>query len=181
MNHEAQSLKQVKQCVIPLIVLLGLDYDANIAIGDVLPSSLERICFTDDLDEIGVCEWTDDGFLQLIQSNPERPPYVGCNSHLSPWNSIPPRSLGARQNAQGSKHYVKLRKLVTLYLRRNQACIVDSHTSDCLIKVEVRHCHGGRGRRALNPNAQAIVMLVVHRGKFNTNLCARHGRLYPKS
>lgn len=80
MNHKVQPLKyfkKLKQCVIPFIVLLGWDYDANIAIGDVLPSSLERTCFTEDLDEIGVCEWTDDGFLQLIQSSLERRPPCG--------------------------------------------------------------------------------------------------------
>ena len=75
MNHKVQSLqhfKKLQDCVIPFIMLLGWDYDAKIAIGDLLPSNLEKICFTDDLDIFGACEWTDEGFLELIRSYLER-------------------------------------------------------------------------------------------------------------
>ena len=71
MSHKVESLqhfKKLKDCVIPFIMLLGWNYDANIAIVDLLLALLERICFTDDLDALGVCEWTDEGFLQLIES-----------------------------------------------------------------------------------------------------------------
>ena len=74
-NHKVQSLqhfKKLKECMIPFIMLLGWDYDAKITISDLLPSTLENICFTDDLDELGACEWTDEGFLQLIESYLER-------------------------------------------------------------------------------------------------------------
>ena len=75
MNHKVQSLqhfKKLKDCVIPFIMLLGWDYDAKIAIGDLLPSKMEKICFTDDLDIFGASEWTDEGFLELIGSYLER-------------------------------------------------------------------------------------------------------------
>lgn len=74
MNHKVQSLKhfkKLKQCVIPFIVLLDWYYDANIAMGDLFPSSMERICFTDDLGIEGG-EWTDDEFFLPIQSYLER-------------------------------------------------------------------------------------------------------------
>ena len=75
MSHKVQSLphfKKLKDCVIPFIMLSGCDYDDKIAIGDLLPSNLEKICFTDDLDILGACEWTDEGFLELIKSYLER-------------------------------------------------------------------------------------------------------------
>ena len=59
MTHKVQSLqhfKKLKDCVIPFIMLLGWDDDAKTAIGDLLPSNLETICFTDDLDIFGACE-----------------------------------------------------------------------------------------------------------------------------
>lgn len=45
MNYKVQSLqhfKKLKGCVIPIIMLLGWDYDAKIAIGDLLPWNLEK-------------------------------------------------------------------------------------------------------------------------------------------
>ena len=61
-------------------MLLGCDYDAKIAIGDILPSSLERICFTNDLDRLEACEWADEGYLQLIKASIER--RGACESQL---------------------------------------------------------------------------------------------------
>ena len=75
MDHKVQSLqhfKKLKDCVIPFIMLLSWDYDAKIAIGDLVPSKLEKICFTDDLDIFWACEWTDEGSLELIRSYLER-------------------------------------------------------------------------------------------------------------
>ena len=61
-------------------MLLGWDFDAEIAIGDILPSKLESVRFTDDLDKLEAFEWTDEGYLQLIKAYFER--RSACESQL---------------------------------------------------------------------------------------------------
>ena len=86
-------------------MLLGWDYDAKIAIGDILPSKLESVRFTDDLDKLGAFEWTDEGYLQLIKAYFERG--GACETQLrcifleinSSKKSLAPRHLGAKQSA----------------------------------------------------------------------------------
>ena len=71
MSHRLESLNtftKLTSLEMPIIMLLGWKVDTNYKLANLLPSSLQTLCQTDDLYEMEEDQWRDNALLPLISA-----------------------------------------------------------------------------------------------------------------